>query len=768
MPAKGSRASKRGRQNDPEPSRKVKRKVRHVSGGRGKGSKLLDIPLPVKTQKAPRKVKRSYGEAVIDDGKRMKLAPAPLSNANLYDAMRMMDRIFPNVSQAINSGDKEEVIKTITTAKGRVGGIEWEEVGALFAATAGVMSRINQSTHNNEEIRKVCRNAAKSMYDYKEGKNRSFDEVFGHFNALAELLKNKNVVLSTMQQSEMESAVSAVNRDTAEQVLNERRANEERLALEEEIKMNKAQAEKAREDAEASLKIFKEQEMIKKLPETVENVEQQRKRAREAEVRQELASREYQESKAKSEMHTRMATINEVVKRKLEKDISDGSFGANKRAVTETALEAVGEIFRRSQESAEGSNKKVTSELAEVINQIPSFLEAGEEDIKAEAQAQGSVEDYLAQTAALESQIVSGEQEMVSISDRMEDLQEEAAAYDKLAHDMVQKRIDGNASASGAMYRAKAKECRSAKDAAKKILDEKRKAIEHNKAEVAARKEKVNSFHHKRELLEKLKSEYPLITDLNKQSKDVFDQENQSNLVQVETVAFGLRENKDINYVGNSIIENKPIIVEEDKEVVEGNLIPIIDKQANEIIKKEQKIQEDFDVKMEDAERRVDSEQTKTWVEDDRIYRLTRTKIISRDEAIRRQEAAIKWRNEQMAKLNNEKYLASLKSGALLAPTAFNFSNSDQLARVIGSSAQTPVAVPASNPSDLKSFSSVNASMISAINANGGDFGKLNVKGASSKKETHRNELKGGFLVGGRPDPLIDLQFWKNLYNKRK
>lgn len=768
MPAKGATASKRRRQNDPEPTRKVKRKIRHVNGGRGKSLKLLNIALPTKTKKTSRKAKRSYGEATFDTGKRIKLAPAPLSNTNLYDAMKMMDRIFPNVSQAINSGNKEEVIKTITTTQGRIGGIEWEEVGALFAATAGVMSRINQSTHNNEEIGKVCRNATKAMYDYREGRKRTLDEIFGHFNALAELLKNKNIVLGTMQRSEMESAVSAVNRDTAEQLLNERKANEERLALEEEIKMNKAQAEKAREDAEASLKVFKEQEMIKKLPETVENVEQQRKRAREAEVRQELASREYQESKAKSEMHTRMATINEAVKRKLEKDISDGSFGANKRAVTETALEAVGEIFRKSQESAENSNKKVTSELTEVINQIPSFLEAGEEEIKAEAQAQGAVEDYLAQTSALESQIVSGEQELVSISDRMEDLQEEAAAYDKLAHDMVQKRIDGNADASGAMYRAKAKECRSAKDAAKKILDEKRKAIEHNKAEVAARKEKVNSFHHKRELLEKLKSEYPLITDLNKQSKDGFDQENQSNLVQVETVAFGLRENKDINYIGNAIIENKPVIVEEDKTVAEGNLIPIIDKQANEIIKKEQQIQEDFDVKMEDAERRIESKEVKTLVEGNETYRLTKFRVISRDEAIRRQEAAIKWRNEQLAKLDNEKYVASLKSGALLTPTAFNFSNSDQLARVIGSSAQTPVAVPAANPSDLKSFSSVNASMVSAINANGGDFGKLNVKGASSKRETHRNELKGGFLVGGRPDPLIDIQFWKNLYNKRK
>ena len=685
---------------------------------------------------------------------------------SVYDATKMIDRVFPGIQVAINSGNKEEVIKIMSGFQARTASLKWDDVGTLFTATAGIMNRINEASHNNYDIVKTAALAREAIIKYKLGETSSLNEAYGYIRYMTELMKNKNVVLATLPDANLKGAIAGVNKDTAEQIVNERKAEEERLQFEEAIKVGKANEEQARKDKEAALKMYKEQEMIKKQPETVENVEAKRKQDREAEIKQELASRDYGENQAKEAMIHRVTKANEAALGKLNTNIKNGVFGSAKRAVIEAALESVGNSTKKAQEECSKSDAEAKKALNSVMEALPTFLEDGERKVKDVVENNTDYNDYETKMRDVIENIKEEQAQIVQLNDQIEDKKEEVTAYKKLASDAVQKRINGNAEATGAIYRKKqeeaAQELRNREKTQREILER----LKANQAKKAALVQKQNTIHQEQQTLSDLKNTAPLAQDLIDQGNKLYEQELQENLAQVNNLAVGLQENKNLNVVGNSIIENHSVIKDAPKEVVNGNLKNVIDTTLHEVVMEEEKIDEEYDKEVEKAQR----QELKKTGDRRKVVETAAGKKARIQDTVRAIFKAQDKRDKAKAEIRKKiQQIDNPLRNLQKAKLEFNVGGEPMeldTYEPYKASSQVPVAIPNATFTNLRSAPATLSAMNAALQAPG--FVLEGPKDTRVKRSSMRNVTKGGFVVGSRPDPLLNIDFWKNLYNKRK
>ena len=776
------------------------------SGGRlsGKSMKLLPSPEkpPVSMSKELRDVsvlgrlKGSSGPALegnrftgikgrVDPAKKrsrdyefereegVKVSYRPSAKHSYSGTMGIINKVFPGILTQIEAGNSEGVAEIIANAKGNLEAAAYREYTDTFSAITSLVSRIKKGHANDANTIAACDNVAKEMKTFYEGNAPDFVGTQTAIDSLVNNLRMSRTQMNTAPAASVEGVMHKMNLTKAEAIQEERRAQEEIYAMEDANKAFAAQAAKAEAEEKEALNRFSAAKRTLAETETVDNLELLKKRKAEAVVEQAAAAKEYQENLAKKISFQRQYKINDYAL-KNKKGRFDAGFYGEKRKRDSDILDYCAKVLVMSQERSDADHAAVESKINAILNKLPEVVEKSA-DLAKDAINSAPPEDQEAeQINAIKSEIAADDQAINTLDQREADLQEELEVIPTLIKAEATKRVKGESDASGQALRIR-------QETARASLAENRKQRSFKKQHRDVRAAELQKMELNRQTLNSNQAASTLIREGASNTAEAWvhvrsetQQFNGENVVQLDVFADQSQVNRDLDETGASILYG---IKKEPK------IEPIPPKLENGEFDKTARV---LDGIIEDDKGEIDMgydnyEKLLTTADEyfdsgdfERGVTMKKAADSERDRILRLQD---KFDKHVEAK---EQLIASkVKTDPMSAPTYAppTTTPAERLNYPIGRESQAPVFIPNAPPlqTQLRTFETVRPKLVSRMTPSRNVFRTTTAlvpPSKSGRKNDARSYGKektiGGFLVGNRPDPLLNLQFWKDLYNKRK
>lgn len=746
-----------------------------TSGGKLAGRGVIkSLPAPEKPVVSESKATKRQRDYVLEREGGLKLSYRVPVKHSYAGTMGIINRVFPGILVQIEAGNTEGVAEIIANAKGDLEAAAYWDYTDTFSAIAALVSRIKKSHSNNANTVTACDNVAKEMKTFYEGNAPDFVGTQTAIDTLVNNLRMSRVQMNTAGEVSVDGVMHKMNLTKAEAIMEERREQEGIYAMEDANKSYMAQAQKAEAEEKDALNRFSAAKRKLGEPETVENLETLKKQKAEAAIDQAAAAKEYNEALAKKVSFQRLYNINDYAL-KNKKSRFDAGFYGEKRKRDWDVLDYCAKVILRSQDEAEADLNKTETKVNEVLKKLPEVVEKSADLSKDAINSAPSEDKEREVVQALKAEILTKDETINRLDQRAADLEEEIEIIPTLIKAEATKRVRGEDDATGQVLRTKRERSTVQLNEAKKLKAEVIAAREINQAEL----QKIETA---RQTLHINQNASVMIREGASNAAEAWTQVrsetlifNGENIAQIDTFANNAQVNRDLDAAGASIlygVKTEAKIEPLPSKIEDGKLDPKLQELNGRIADDEETV----DVEMGHYnELLLDKEEVRKSGTIESLRKV--------DDQLEKQRQRMIQASERLdrSKVSRDNYIAGQEQTKIRIPSSIaapsTTTYSEQFMRPIGREAQPRVVVPSAIPlqPQLRSFEAVRPKLSDRLVAVPGSFkttlalskAKGDIKQTSSNPRA-RNQLTGGFLVGGRPDPIMDLQFWKDLYNKRK
>ena len=446
-------------------------------------------------------------------------------------------------------------------------------------------------------------------------------------------------------------------------------------------------------------------------------------------------------------------------KETVSEQLRSGLYGKRQREFEEAVIMDVTEAIKRRVVDTNSSYKKITAKIDQLSKDLPIINEFSAKILKDRVEVLPDQIKEEREVSSLQSQIKEIKEEQNKAEDALYNAKEDKEALMKVISKTAKKRVLGEEDANTALYRSKIRATEDIMSFSEKKIKSLSEELKDKEAKVTAIQLNRSTINKETENTKNLQENSNALSDLLRQNNESVNLLNQENYVEVETIALGGEMVKTNNIIGNSTINLE--FKEENSKIRPAVFTPSpatkYQTKRNEIIAAMDKTNEQIaslnylagNVKYQLVQAKVPTENVENMLKPyyQEWYTLQAKKEqlqkqlqeLDKKEAIDQSQSAVElydWKKAPLWKYENQSKVI-VPSSIKLAPA------------------------PSFEKLKLELQSATKRSKTTGYNLTGGSM--------ETFKPSKKQKVESGlYLTGNRPDPFLNLQFWKNLYNKSK
>ena len=626
--------------------------------------------------------------------------------------------------------------------------------------SAKAVASMRATSYNDEQIRTQCEKLDKFKANLDKGLyGVNFQEVQDALGILLHCYQEKRAKVDTVEEVELGADQKSFQNKVAKDILEDRMKTEQMEAEAEAAKTYADLAKQAEEECVTHKRKFESIQTEKDQAETIENYEQRKIRKQDLEDLAAQESNAYMTSSCKRDNYTRLHGFSARLVQHMRDEEQKGSSARNGRQMVENILKHSAKVLNGAVKNSQKS-KGITKET---INKLKKLMPELNEGLQKMAKEYNENLPDLAkenrERDTLSSEIKQLNEQINSVDGVILDDEEDIAAIKELEKQNVQKRVSEGVQASNTVLRDKRQKVTERRDAnlrQKRELESKKRAAE---AQLTRLNMKRNEGIKMQEQAATINEQLHTFDELEKNTSARSDDIDIDTFNEINSVAENIHTIAEMNRQGNATINLTfaPSTIEENRTL--------------EHVRLQTKLMQYLDDKISEL---------KFWQERINEHNARLHELVNKGDPAAFAENEALWKAQQEYSAR-EKWLITYvqeetqkNSGALIPASTVKEVIDDKLSTAVvpGGYGNTRVSVPAADRiiKIIPSAAQVSMNLTLANRDKGFSFGrgaKAPEWGSLKRKSTDRG-IKGGYLVGKRPDPLIDLEFWKKLYRKTK
>lgn len=605
--------------------------------------------------------------------------------------------------------------------------------------------------------------------DYEKGLRPDTTEVSACFARVIGALQTYNTNLRAAESAEVAPILSQFENISAESWTQERLAKEELEKQREASKVFKGELSKAETDSAESEQLFRNLQQTYERNPSVDSYIHDEQNKPNIQNEMNKAAEDHKTAQAKVYNFTRLHNLSEASIDKVQTKLNNGEYGKKQRDFVEGIMDDTEDLVeKRLKKDLEA--KEVRQKCFQTLSEdIPIINEALSRNAKNMGESLPNKNTEDAELAAKRTRLRENQEAQVQAENNIADAQENTEAYSAAIKNAAQDRIHGNKDAKTNEYRAKQKQEEKTIKVEKENLSKLKKEEVELKADITSTEMKRESYQKEADTANKFQENANLVNDLMKNGNNMANHIEQVTGVEVQTMNLGKNHIKNMNKQAdatsrmefNSEIKNYYEVhfdaenlkrwgeknkVDSEIKTLEEQLI-ILNTQAIEARKKlfrDLGYDEDADPK---TLKPIHLQQAQKYLMPyQNMYQQLTYQL---DNA--------KQNSDQLSKLLN---IDSSNNGVAVdewwkLPPNWFF---EQPPKVI-----IPNSTATVGPEQALKLIQAKTSPWSGYTIGAQKISKKEIFG---KKPS--GVKSGVYLVGKRPDPFLNLSFWKNLYNKTK
>lgn len=730
-----------------------------------------------KTQKSDKEISRfaknpkRKREKDVSEGKKISRLTDPTSDDfKVVSSKGSNFGISPQIMQLVLNGDVDGMAQKLGTleakemfdSKLRNVPLKSEQctlVKDFLLDSTRLMKRILSISTASSEMQRELDVINKYRNDYEKGLRPDVGVVNESVAKLMRMVQEKQTSVMNQEKVDLSGILTKFEKDSAESILNERILREEFEAQSEAQKAYEEQAIMAEEEAKKSEKLFAELKQRQDINSTVSSFINDEKIKANIEPQLNEEAQKFANENNKKHMYNRLATMTNISKETVNEQLRSGLYGKRQREFEESVIMGVTEAIKRRVLDTNTSYKKITEKITQLSKDLPVINEFSAKILKDRVEVLPDQVKEEREVSSLQSQIKEIKEEQNKAEDALYNAKEDKEALMKVIGKTAKKRVLGEEDANTALYRSKIRATEDIMSFSEKKIKSLNEELKDKEAKVTAIQLNRSTINKETENTKNLQENSNALSDLLRQNNESVNLLNQENYVEVETIALGGEMVKNNNVIGNRTINLE--FTEENSKIRSANIFtPPASKyqtKRNEIIASIDNVNEQIEtlkiiagnvkyqlvqtgMKLSDVENTLAPYYQSWYALHDKKNKLQQElQTLDKKEEIDQSQSAVElydWKKAPLWKYENQ--------SKVIVPSSIDIA-----------------PAPSFEKLKLELHSATKRSKTTGYNLTGGSM--------ETFKPSKKQKVESGlYLTGNRPDPFLNLQFWKNLYNKSK
>ena len=730
-----------------------------------------------KTQKSDKEISRfaknpkRKREKDASEGKKISRLTDPTSDDfKVVSSKGSNFGISPQIMQLVLNGDVDGMAQKLGTLEAKemfdsklrnvpLKSEQYTLVKDFLLDSTRLMKRILSISTASGEMQRELDVINKYRNDYEKGLRPDVGVVNESVAKLMRMVQEKQTSVMNQEKVDLSGILTKFEKDSAESILNERILREEFEAQKEAQKAYEEQAIMAEEEAKKSEKLFAELKQRQDINSTVSSFINDEKIKANIEPQLNEEAQKFANENNKKHMYNRLATMTNTSKETVSEQLRSGLYGKRQREFEESVIMGVTEAIKRRVLDTNSSYKKITEKITQLSKDLPVINEFSAKILKDRVEVLPDQIKEEREVSSLQSQIKEIKEEQNKAEDALYNAKEDKEALMKVIGKTAKKRVLGEEDANTALYRSKIRATEDIMSFSEKKIKSLNEELKDKEAKVTAIQLNRSTINKEIENTKNLQENSNALNDLLRQNNESVNLLNQENYVEVETIALGGEMVKNNNVIGNRTINLE--FNEENSKIRSANIFtPPASKyqtKRNEIIASIDNVNEQIEtlkviagnvkyqlvqtgMKLPDVENTLAPYYQEWYALHDKKNKLQQElQALDKKEEIDQSQSAVElydWKKAPLWKYENQ-------------------------SKVIVPSSVDIAPAPSFEKLKLELQSATKRSKTTGYNLTGGSM--------ETFKPSKKQKVESGlYLTGNRPDPFLNLQFWKNLYNKSK
>lgn len=730
-----------------------------------------------KTQKSDKEISRfaknpkRKREKDVSEGKKISRLTDPTSDDfKVVSSKGSNFGISPQIMQLVLNGDIDGMAQKLGTLEAKemfdsklrnvpLKSEQYTLVKDFLLDSTRLMKRILSISTASSEMQRELDVINKYRNDYEKGLRPDVGAVNESVAKLMRMVQEKQTSVMNQEKVDLSGILTKFEKDSAESILNERILREEFEAQKEAQKAYEEQAIMAEEEAKKSEKLFAELKQRQDINSTVSSFINDEKIKANIEPQLNEEAQKFANENNKKHMYNRLATMTNTSKETVSEQLRSGLYGKRQREFEEAVIMGVTEAIKRRVLDTNSSYKKITEKIIQLSKDLPVINEFSAKILKDRVEVLPDQIKEEREVSSLQSQIKEIKEEQNKAEDALYNAKEDKEALMKVIGKTAKKRVLGEEDANTALYRSKIRATEDIMSFSEKKIKSLNEELKDKEAKVTAIQLNRSTINKEAENTKNLQENSNALSDLLRQNNESVNLLNQENYVEVETIALGGEMVKNNNVIGNRTINLE--FTEENSKIRSANVFtPPTSKyqtKRNEIIASIDNVNEQIEtlkviggnvkyqlvqtgMKLPDVEKSLAPYYQEWYALYDKKVKLQQElQALDKKEEIDQSQSAVElydWKKAPLWKYENQ-------------------------SKVIVPSSIDVAPAPSFEKLKLELQSATKRSKTTGYNLTGGSM--------ETFKPSKKQKVESGlYLTGNRPDPFLNLQFWKNLYNKSK
>lgn len=605
--------------------------------------------------------------------------------------------------------------------------------------------------------------------DYEKGLRPDTTEVSTCFARIIGALQTYNTNLRSAEPVDTAFILSQFENISAEAVTQERQAREELEKQNEASQIFKEEVLKAETDSVEAKQKFDNLKQTYDRQSSVESYIHDELNKSNIQTEMNKAAEDHKTAEAKAQTFTRMHNLSQASAKFVETKLNNGEFGGQKRHVVEKVIDLVLNTIEKRLKKNEGAKKVRKESFKTLLESLPVVQEALLCNAKNLGESLSNKVTEDAELASKQARLRENQEAQVQSKNNIADAQENVEAYSNAIKQTAFERIHGNGGAKTTEYRMKRSQNEETIKKEKENLSKLVKEEAEIKADITATKAKRESYEKEADAANKFQENANLANDLMKNGSNMADDIDEKTYVEMETVNLGKNHINNMNKQAdatskmeyNSEIKNYYEVHFDSENLRRWG-------EKNQVDSKIQTLQEQLVILNNQA-----AEARKQKFKDLGYDADADPKTLKPDDRLAVQQFLLpyqNWYHQITYDLNN-----AIESSNKLAKL-LNIDSSNNGVAVDESwklppnwfFEQSPRVIIPNSTATVGPEQTLKLIQAKTTPWSGYTIGaqKISKKEIFGKKPS--GVKSGVYLVGKRPDPFLNLSFWKNLYNKTK
>lgn len=731
--------------------------------------------LKQKTQKSNKEISRfaknpkRKREKDVSEGKKISRLTDPTSDDfKVVSSKGSNFGISPQIMQLILNGDVDGMAEKLGTLEAKemfdselrnvpLKSEQYTLVKDFLLDSARLMKRILSISTASSEMQRELDVINKYRNDYEKGLRPDVGLVNESVAKLMRMVQEKQTSMMNQEKVDLSGILTKFEKDSAESILNERILREEFEAQKEAVKAYEAQAVLADEEAKKSEKLFTELRQRQDINSTVSSFINDEKIKADIEPQLSEEAQKFANENNKKQMYNRLATMTNISKESVSEQLRSGLYGKRQREFEEAVIMDVTEAIKRRVIDTNSSYKKITAKIDQLSKDLPIINEFSAKILKDRVEVLPDQIKEEREVSSLQSQIKEIKEEQNKAEDALFNAKEDKEALVKVIGKTAKKRVLGEEDANTALYRSKIRATEDIMSFSEKKIKSLSEELKDKEAKVTAIQLNRSTINKETENTKNLQENSNALSDLLRQNTESVNLLNQENYVEVETIALGGEMVKTNNSIGNHTINLE--FKEENSKIRPAVFTPPTSKyqiKRNEIVASMDKVNEQL------ATLNVLAGNVK--------YQLEQANVSEKQLSTALAPYYQQWQllQTQAAKLKDQLKLLDQQQASDESQKAVELYDWKK-APLWKYENQSKVIVPSAKLNPAPTFEKLKLELNSATKRSKTTGYNLTGGSMETFKPSKKQKVESGlYLTGNRPDPFLNLQFWKNLYNKSK